>query len=244
MTLAEKTQIATHAAGILLCIVAAVCLVSVTVAVNQAGSSLDAAGAQVTATTAQLTAALQIVNRPCAPGPCGTLADVGKAVVHLSDITVAVQKQAQDSGKLVAKASSTMDGVAFDVQDELNDLKATTTTATGTLEQASVDLKTLNGTIDAAQPVLVQSANAAADFDALMKDRAIHETFTNVDRLSLALAGTTENVQGITGDTKRVTDDLTKQYFTPKPWWQKALPAASDGLKIGASIGCLLTRAC
>ena len=65
------------------------------------------------------------------------------------------------------------------------------------------------------------------DFDTLLKDPTIPETLTNAEQI-------TWNANEITFDAKRVADDATKKYFTPLPWWRKAIPYATAGAKIAA----------
>ena len=57
------------------------------------------------------------------------------------------------------------------------------------------------------------------------------------------LKATIDNVSGITGnanrisyDAKRISDDLTRRYFAPTPWWKKLASGAEFGVKAGNKV--------
>jgi hypothetical protein len=47
------------------------------------------------------------------------------------------------------------------------------------------------------------------------------------------LAGITGHANAITGDAQRVSDDLTRRYFAPSPWYKKVGPFVELGTKVG-----------
>jgi methyl-accepting chemotaxis protein len=241
MNLDVKAQIAERIAG-------AVCLLAV--AGSAAFFAWDSHQTQVITrqAVAGVKNTLVNVNRPCkgpaGPDACGTLAEINKATIQVGDILKTSQMQEKDTARAAQQTMTAVDQMAAHADALTDSLSGTANAATGALTQAQTDLRTLDGTIAAAQPLLAAYTASGYDLDALLKDKSIHRTIDNVDRLSLALAGSTENVQGMTGDAKRVTDDLTKKYFTPRPRWQKVGSTIFDGTKVGVSLGCLVFRAC
>lgn len=194
-----------------------------------------------------LNAALRTVNAP----KWGMLAAVDTTLFQsrltidaVNKVAIHEQHQLNTYDAYGAQLFTDFHGLAGKGGIAVDTVTGTAKAATGALKQAQTDLGTLDGAIAATQPLLGAYTASGLDLDALLKDQSIHRTIGNLDRLSLAMAGTTENVQGMTGDGKRVSDDLTEKYFTPQPWWRKVGPVAFDGTKIGVSLGCLITRSC
>src|SRR5579863_4158515 len=122
---------------------------------------------------------LDTINRPCATEaekaagkdhPCGTLANIDKAVVKVGDLLVTSQRQEQD----IAKAAQANMGAVNDLAGRLNTvadkLSGTAAAATGTLQQAQTDLATLDGSIAATKPLLTHADAAVSDLDAILAD--------------------------------------------------------------------------
>ncbi len=251
MNLDVKAQIAERIAG-------AVCLLAV--AGSAAFFAWDSHQTQVTTrqTVLGVTATLANVNRPCTPikgqlltvdnaKDCGLLAQSSITLNTLRGTLGQVEAAAKKNGAVSTDLHNTqiaLQGTVNSLGKTSDALTRTANAATETLNAATDTLGEGERAIAAAQPLLAAYTASGYDLDALLKDQSIHRTINNVDRLSLALAGTTENMQGMTGDGKRVADDLTKLYFTPKPWWRKAGATMFDGTKVGVSLGCLLSRAC
>ena len=175
----------------------------------------------------KLDLALDTVNRPCAPGPCGTLAEANKGIVKVGDAIVTTQLQERAIAPHTIAAVDALNGAAGKLGDAAGNLSGTAQAATGTLQQARTDLEAANGSIQAFQPLLGHADATVQDFDTLLKDPTIPETLTNAEQI-------TWNANEITFDAKRVADDATKKYFTPLPWWRKAIPYATAGAKIAA----------
>jgi methyl-accepting chemotaxis protein len=210
---------------------------------SQAGAAVTVSAAHLDSVLTQADVAMRTINRGCAPGPCGTLAEVDKAVVHLSDITVAVQKQANDSGKLMQHASATLDGMAFDAQNELDDLKATTTATTGLVEdgrqvmvQVNTDLRTLNDSLEAVKPV-IDHADAVVDH----VDVAVNSMTPDAQRLMKNSADGMGELAGIAGDGHKMTTHLERDFDAKQAWWKKAFPMAEDA---GKFYTCIATHVC
>jgi hypothetical protein len=198
------------------------------VAVNHYGNAAPASGK----TDTVLDQIIPVVVK--ANTAFGNLADA------TGDWSDASKQQARDVRALLSASGRTLDAAT----EAGKSAKGTADAATQSLNALTDTLGEGKRTIAAAQPLLAAYTASGIDLDALLKDQSIHRTIGNLDRLSLAMAGTTENMQGMTGDGKRVADDLTKKYFTPEPWWRKVAPTAFHGTEVGVSLGCLITRAC
>lgn len=180
--------------------------------------------------------ALDTINHGCAPGPCGTLANVDKAVVKLGDIAVTSQKQVQQSGVLITAAADNINSVGSHVSGVVDSLKETANAATGTLKAGQTDLETANQTIAALQTLVGHADKSVEDFDALLDS-------PDVTRFLKSSADTSQQfsliaTQGafIAGDIHREADLIT----APKPWWKKL----GDYSTTGVNVACLVTHSC
>ena len=178
-------------------------------------------------TVARLDQALDTINHPCAPGPCGTLANIDKLAVKIGDLAVTSQRQEAQVGVLVAATAHNLDTVGDSVKQVAGSLSGTAQSATGLLQQGKADLVTANGAIADLRPLLTHSDSAVTDLDALLKDQAITATLTNVQNM-------TAQGQAILGDARNVADDATAKYFKPLPAWRRAMPYVTTGAKIAA----------
>jgi hypothetical protein len=210
---------------------------------SNAGKAVTSSASHLDGVLTSADAAMKTLNHPCAPGPCGTLAEVDKAVVHLSDITVAVQQQANASGKLMQHASATLDGIGLDARSELADLKAATTATTGLVEdgrqvmvQTNRDLVTLNDSFGALKPV-IDHADSVVDH----VDVAVSSITPDAQRLVKNSADGVGQLAGIAGDTHKMTTHIEKDFDAPAPWWKKTIPMASDAAKFYA---CAVQHVC
>lgn len=176
-------------------------------------------------TMAKVNQALDKVNDP----GTGTLAEVGKTVVKAGDAIVQTQLTERSS---TAKVNATMDALATippHVTPVLDEAKGTLSAATGLTVALTGDAQEAKTTIAAAQPVLAAFTQDATDLDALLKDKAIHETLTNVDSLTGSMAG-------ITADGKQVTDKMTADYLKARTPWGKIGHVALDAFDVTAAV--------
>jgi hypothetical protein len=176
----------------------------------------------LTATVAKTNQALDTVNRPCAPGPCGTLANIDKLTVKVGDLAVTSQRQVAQTDVLVTS-------VAAEVQRTGETIERTGASAQRTLDAATGTLQEGQRTLAAFQPVLGHADATVADLDAALKADAgpFNATLVNVQNI-------TGSTARITNDAERVADDATEKYFKPEPWYKKAVPALTVGAKIAA----------
>lgn len=162
--------------------------------------------------------------------PCGTLANINKATVNINHIAESTQLQVAQTNKVINSSADALTSVASHLNGEVDALQVTTKAATEFLNQGTTTLQTANAGLT---PVLTHADSTIADFDILIRNPSITDTFNNIDHLSLAAAGTTQNVQDMTLDGKKVADDLTNKYFTPEPWYKKIMPGVELGIKAG-----------
>lgn len=126
------------------------------------------------------TQALATINRPCAPGPCGTLAIVDKTVTKVGDAIVTTQMQERAIAPHTVAAVDALKGSA-------DALTTTAQAATQSVRGISVSADALTGTLtaatgtlDAAKAPIHAFTQDAVDLGALLKDQAIHQTMSNV----------------------------------------------------------------
>lgn len=115
------------------------------------------------------------------------------------------------------------------IHGAVNSISATADAATGTLTAATETIGEGKRTIASLQPLVASYTRSGDDLDALLKDEAIHRTLTNV-------ADTTQNLNGIVADGRVVSDKLTKDFVTPKRWYQNIGPKLSDLWDYGALV--------
>jgi hypothetical protein len=162
-------------------------------------------------------------------GPRGTLHEVNKSIVKIGDAVVTTQMIERAS---TSKVNATMDAIATipgHVNPVLDSARGTLDASTDLTVQLTKDARTANDTISAMQAPIGQFNEAGANLNALLKDRAIHDTLENVQT-------TTQNVAGITADFQRVTDKASADYLAPKPWWKKTFRFAGDAFDYGAFV--------
>ena len=180
--------------------------------------------------------ALDTINRGCAPGPCGTLANVDKAVVKLGDIAVTSQKQVQQSGILITAAANNINLVGEHVSDVADSLKGTATAATGTLQAAQVDLETANQTIAASKPLLDAATLTVGHADALVESPDVTRFLKSSADTSQQLALISAQGAGIAADVHKEADALV----APKTFWQSLRQYSATGV----NVACLVTHSC
>jgi hypothetical protein len=173
---------------------------------------------------------LAIVNRPCGGGhPCGTLAEVDESVRRMTDIATEVQVQVKQSGKLIDTTTKDLNEVANKVGDEVDAIKVTTQATTTLLTTTNDVVAKLDNKQTGIQPLLENANGAVTDVRAFMLANQQHaaDLISNSDALVASMAG-------IGADGKTITDKLTADFMSPKPWWKKIGRYASDTYDYGA----------
>ena len=165
--------------------------------------------------------------RPCAPGPCGTLATVNKAVTKIGDAVVTTQIQERKTAPHVIAAMDTLNDSAAKLGWTADALTRTGNAATESAAALTTSLQTANETIGAAQAPLRAFNRDAEDLDALLKRQAIRQILDHA-------AGITQHADSILADGSRVSkkwaDDFTRRQ-TP---WMRFWHYAGDGADIAA----------
>jgi hypothetical protein len=211
--------------------ICAVCLIGW--AAYSVGREVGQLSLKVSLTFSKVNQALDTVNALCAPGPCGTLANVDKVVVKVGDAIVQTQLVERGTSPHVIAAMDTLNASASKLGGTADALTGTAQGATQTLAAASTDLKTLDTSLTAFPPLLERSTATVGDLDALLKDKAVYGTLDNVQSM-------TSSGSAILIDARTLADKTTGDILKPKPWWQKIGPYGNDLVRAG----CLLTGRC
>jgi len=203
-------------------------------------------GDRLAVSLGRLDAVLVTVNEPCRKGAaCGTLADVAKTLNTIrgtaGQIEIAAKHENAQLSTLDRQEAQIYAGVKRSlngVDSELMEARQLTASMTETSRQASltlqgaqVDLRTMNTTIAAAQPVLAATTGAVNGVNA-----SVAELTPRMHTFLVQSAKTVANVQGVTADGQRIADKMTADYFAPKPWWKKAAGKFGDAWDITAAV--------
>ena len=154
-------------------------------------------------------ATLAKINQGCAPGPCGPIDGAVKLETKVGDAVVTTQLQERQIAPAVAaKVNMTMDSLAT-IPEHVN---LTADAGTSALSQAAVDLTSLNVTIKATTPLILNAGDAVEDIDGFI--RRTSPILTNVDSMSASGAG-------IMANGKTVSDKITYDFTHPVPWYKQ-----------------------
>ena len=195
------------------------------IVISNTVSSIDVG--DLAGTTDRINTTLDLINRPCtakdAGGkalPCGTLAQVNKAVVKMQDMSVTMQRQVAQSSTLVDSAAGAINSAASDVHTMARDGSAT--------------LRTANTSIAAFQPLAASLTRNSDDLNG-----SIHRFNTLLDSKDLAdglhnVASMTGSGAGILADGKQVADKAREDYLKPKTPWMRVGTTTLDLIHLGA----------
>lgn len=168
--------------------------------VGKLGTSLD-----------KLNLALDTVNRPCAPGPCGLLANGIKVETKVGDAIVTTQLQERATAPHVIAAMDTFRDSAIHLSGTADSLSGTATALTGTATAATATIGTAGTTIAAVQPVLEQARVAEVQVQ-----KSIANLDTSLQTTSLDLDAVLQHTEAITGSAAKVSDHFEKMIDAPK----------------------------
>jgi hypothetical protein len=187
-------------------------------------------------TLARANTALDTINHPCAPGPCGTLANVDKLVVKVGDIAVDTQRQVRQSGTLINAASQSLtstsqhlDAAIGTANVQLTHIAPLLDAVRGAADAIPGTLKHVNDAADGVTPILANADGAVSDFRRFLTAPALNATLSNVDALTAAWARISTN-------GAKITDKMTADYFKPTPWYLYPIKKGSELLDIGAAV--------
>jgi hypothetical protein len=182
-----------------------------------------------------------------APDLAPTLAAMNQSIAHLNPVITnantafknladatgdwsdSSKAQARDVRALLSAGGRTLDAVTEDahaVKPAIESVQTTSEAATGVLAQAQVDLVSLNAPIKSLNPLILNAGDAVDDLDALLKDRAVHQTLDN-------LADTTGSVKGLSSDLAFYAHPI----LNPDPCKTKKCTFGRVMTKVGAYAG-------
>lgn len=161
--------------------------------VDKLGTSLD-----------KLNTALDTVNRPCAPGPCGTLANADKTIIKVGDAIVTTQLQERAATPHVIAAMDTFRDAAIHLSGTADSLSGTATALTGTAQAATSTIGTAGTTIAALQPLVGHVDSAVTSLD------------TSLQTTSLDMDAVLQHTEAITSSAAKVSDHFEKMIDAPK----------------------------
>lgn len=145
------------------------------VVLSHVSSTLSTTSQEIKQTSDAANVTLGIINRPCGGGrPCGTLANADKTVQHISDITVAAQRQVLNSGLLIAATTRNLDATTEHFDGTLDSFAGLALAGQTTLGAA-------NQTIEAMQPVLGSANLTVQHFDELVTSTDVKQLVADVD---------------------------------------------------------------
>lgn len=180
-------------------------------------------------TVARANTALDTVNHPCAPGPCGTLANVDKLVVKVGDIAVDTQRQIRQSGKLIDAASQSLTSTSAHLDAAIDTANSQLTHLGPLMDSARAATDSIPPAVGSVAPLLTNADGAVGDFRRFMTAPALTGTISNVDAMTASWAATS-------GDLRKVADKMTADYFKPVPWYLYPVKKGSELLDIGAAV--------
>ena len=194
-------------AKILACCALSYLCVTAGIVVWRAGNALDAnlakwgdGGAQA---FAGLNAALDNLNRPCSPGPCGLLPNGTKTETKISDAIVQTQLVERATTPHVTAAMDQFGMAAQHLSGTADSLKGTADALTGTANAATATIQTAGTTIAAFQPVLGHLDASSADLDAFLKGKMLTKTLPDIAM----------NFDTATGNFAATTADVRSQVY-------------------------------
>jgi len=161
----------------------------------RAGKTLDAVNGAIQG----VDSTIANLNRPCkgkaGPDACGTLAQINKTDIDIGEAVITMQRQVAQTGKLTAAAATTLQTTANRASDAHTALTGTAKAATETLHGASLDLETLNDSIQATKPLIEAGTITVKHYGAMAP----------------ALSATADNVKRMTADGARITKDAADE---------------------------------
>ena len=183
---------------------------------------LSATVAKANSTLDVASATFASVNRPCAPGPCGTLAEANKAIVKVGDAIVTTQLQERAIAPATVAAVDSLATIAPHINPVFDSTRIAIDKASGTIDTINVKIG----------PMFDAYTQLGNNLNATLAENRLHiaSTLANVD-------GITANGNGILADVKVETDQMVK----PKTKAQRIFSYAPVTLKLAAEVACLTT---
>ena len=175
-----------NAAKILACLALSYLCVTAGIVIWRAGNALDENLAGTGQAIIGLNQALATVNHPCAPEPCGILADIDKTVIKVGDAIVTTQLQERATTPHIIAAVDTFNNAAWKLGGTVDSLAETSQALTGTANAATMTLQTAGTTVAAFQPVLSHADAVVMDLDTRVNDPHVTSLMTHLEGISVS----------------------------------------------------------
>jgi xanthosine utilization system XapX-like protein len=212
----------------------AILTLTITVVVGVLGFVGYQAISRFNSTVDGLNIALVTINHPCAPGPCGTLAEIDKTIVKVGDAIVTTQIQERSTAPHIVTAMDTFKNTAAHLSTTADSLSTTANALTQTAQSATGTLQAGTATIAASKPLLISLTATAEASTKTIDSLNTRISDPHIDAILGHMDSTTDSLSGIMADGKKVTDKATADYLAPQPWWKKVARYASDTYDYGA----------
>jgi hypothetical protein len=139
--------------------------------------------------------------------------------------TQAITDLATDAHGMISQANTALESIPPVAQS----LVKTADAGTATLTEATDTIKVGKRTIASFRPVAEGLERNSDDLDAILRDNAIHQTFTSA-------AATLDNANGILADGRKVADKAAADFLKPVPWWKQPIAKGGELIDITAAI--------
>jgi hypothetical protein len=100
---------------------------------------------------------------------------------------------------------------------------------TGTVTQATQDLRTLDASISATRPLIMDADVAVQNFDNLLASPDLADALRNVSTV-------TQNASVISSDFRQVSNKATADYLKPTKWYMQPIKRFGEIWDIGAAV--------
>jgi hypothetical protein len=162
----------------------------------------------VTGITTQLNSALNTVNHPCKPGPCGTLAKIDQTMNVTQSLAAGGNMAINDADKVEKLELKMLPVWNRQVTTTLSNVDKTTATLNTSVKQLTAG----------ALPVLDDTDTSVKHLDALVTAPELKDTMTHVDAATASLASSAVHVDGTTAHVEMaVTDVQVKVHHITNP---------------------------
>jgi hypothetical protein len=167
---------------------------------------------------------LNAVNHPCAPGPCGLLANANKVTTKIGDIVVTSQMQVRQTDKLVSAAVTS-------IQESTKHIDKTSDAATKLIADTDVEIKPV---IENTNKEIIALGETNGDINTFLKSKYL---FDSEDHIANIIA----NGDKMVAIGEQVEDKATHSYLHPSknPFvrtWNVVNPFLVSGAKITAAV--------
>jgi hypothetical protein len=177
-------------------------------------------GSDSNGTFTALNKALDTVNHPCKPGPCGTLAKIAQSMNEVDSLASAANRAVLDADSVEKTEAKMLPewnreftetfAKVKDVAGNASDLlKATTSNEAVLTTSTTTAIGTLNDRIAAVKPIEDSTTLAVKHLDALVQSPVIPKLMDSGNELVSQSAGTMTEIHVIAKDARKAADKIT-----------------------------------